>query len=486
MTHKEYLEMLIGPLAGEGGGGGGITPSGSVTLTENTDSNGVDVTTKAKAVVNVQGGADSNYVYPSIPSGYREIHTVSLKKSVVQGYTAGQINKQISVPLPMWMNLQNGDKIAITGYAQETGEPFVIAGTVVRTYSYSTYQYPTLNIDYNGYVGSEPVIPSGYTEVKAGCPFDRSTVLGCTLGLTNKSLGQVSIAETIAVGDKVCVTGITKDTGEMYTISGTVSAVQQYTTYQYPKVTVDVAGAVSLAPGLYIGTNPETDIDVKGREFVKMTEELIKPQGTFAISQNGSSIDIARYRYVDVNVQAPPSGGSEVVDFEGVREIGEYGIHAESNNPNTTIVMLRFPNLEMLNAGNFGSFTALTDVYFGPSFASIKGTSFDLCDDLASVYFDAWAGGLPFITNGYAPGQSTQCIYYMPNSLISMAQWDPNWSSLYQMNRLVDLDQAPYSPVVLYRPGQKCVYHGYQWENGSSGQPGVPGVDPAWQQIGPA
>jgi hypothetical protein len=50
MTHKEYLELLIGPLANEGGGGG-IVPSGSISITEN---GAVDVTQFAEAAVNVQ------------------------------------------------------------------------------------------------------------------------------------------------------------------------------------------------------------------------------------------------------------------------------------------------------------------------------------------------------------------------------------------------------------------------------------------------
>lgn len=50
MTHKEYLELLIGPLANEGGGGG-IVPTGSVSITENGT---VDVTQFAEAAVNVQ------------------------------------------------------------------------------------------------------------------------------------------------------------------------------------------------------------------------------------------------------------------------------------------------------------------------------------------------------------------------------------------------------------------------------------------------
>lgn len=50
MKHKEYLEMLIGPLANEGGGGGGDEPTGSVTLTANGTYN---VKTKAQAIVAV-------------------------------------------------------------------------------------------------------------------------------------------------------------------------------------------------------------------------------------------------------------------------------------------------------------------------------------------------------------------------------------------------------------------------------------------------
>ncbi len=388
MKHLDYVELLTNPLA-SGEGGGGVTPSGSVTLTKNTDSNGVDVTNKAKAVVDVQGGAAYDYVWPYIPDGYTElIPTNGITRNVVVGYKAGQTNKQVSARLPLSITLTNGDKVAIHGTTSDTSEEFVVAGTVSGKTSYSTYQYAKLNIDYDGMVG--------------------------------------------------------------------------------------------IATALAIKANG-SNIDVRGRDTVNVS---VSGSGTIQITQNGT-VTVDGYRYAEVNVQAPPSGGSDVVDFTGVKNIGENGICADSRDPNTTITKMRFPNLETLNSGNFTFFTALTDVYFGPSFASIKGMSFDVCADLASVYFDAWAGTLPYITSGYAPGQSTQCIYYMPASLISQAQWDSNWSSLYQMNRIVDLDQAPYSPVVLYRPGQKCIYQGYQWENGSSGQPGVPGVDPAWMQIGP-
>ena len=459
-----------------------VQPTGSVTLTKNTDNTGVDVTNKAKAIVAVQGGADANYVYPSIPTGYREIHTVSLKKSVVQGYTAGQTNKSVSTPLPMWMTLNVGDKIALTGYAQETGEPFVIAGTVSGVTSYGTYQYPKLTIDYNGYVGDSPTIPSGYTEIKSGCPLSRSTVLGDVAGTTNKSLGQVSIAETIAVGDKICVTGITQDTGEPYAIAGTVSAVQQYTTYQYPKVTIDVSGAVGLVPGLYINNNSGTDIDVKGREFVKLTSDLIKPTGTKQITSNGQSLDVKQFAYVDVAV--PTSSGVSFTDLTGVRTLDENGISADYRTPNTAITGLCFPDLENLNTGNFNFFSALTDVYFGQSFQAIKGMSFDQCSSLAGMYFDYYASYLPTIMNGYVPGMSTQCIYYMPASLLQQVQWDQNWGPLLQQGRLIELDQAPYSPVVIYQSGQSCVFGGYTWQNqGLAGHLGKPGVDPAWYQV---
>ena len=484
MTHKEYLEMLIGPLAGEGGGGD--VPSGSVTLTQNTGPSGVNIADKASAVVQVQGGVDASYVFPSVPSGYTELHETAMSKTTVQGYTAGQTNKQITTKLPLWMTLNNGDKIALTGYAQETGEPFVIAGTVTGTTKYDTYFYPKLTIDYDGYVGDSPVIPSGYTEIKCGRGLTRNKVLSYQAGGTRTDPYRIARTESPEVGAKVCLTGVTYDTNEPYAIAGTVYSINVSTNYNNVTINPDHDGSVGVAVGLYVSTNPGTDIDVKGREFVKLTSELIKPTGTLPVSQNGI-VDVSPYQYADVNIQAPPSGGSAVVDFEGVRDIGENGMHADSNNPNTTITMLRFPNLETLNAGNFGFFTGLTDIYFGPNFSAIKGNSFDMCSALSAVYFDSWAGNVPYITSGTAPGQGTQCIYYMPNSLISAAQWDPNWSSLYQMNRLVDLDRAPYSPVVLYRPGQKCIFQGYQWENQSSGrQPGVPGDDPAWMQIGPA
>ena len=51
--HVQFLELLIGPLANEGGGGGGITPSGSIDINANGT---YDVTTKASAVVAVPTG----------------------------------------------------------------------------------------------------------------------------------------------------------------------------------------------------------------------------------------------------------------------------------------------------------------------------------------------------------------------------------------------------------------------------------------------
>lgn len=52
MKHQDFLELLIGPTANEGGGGG-ITPSGSIDINANGT---YDVTTKASAVVAVPTG----------------------------------------------------------------------------------------------------------------------------------------------------------------------------------------------------------------------------------------------------------------------------------------------------------------------------------------------------------------------------------------------------------------------------------------------
>ena len=457
----------------------GIVPSGSVTLTENTDSNGVDVTNKAAAVVAVQGGADAGYVAPYVPDGYTEVPTATLTKTAAEGYTAGQTNKTVLTMLPLSMVLNVGDKIALTGYTRDSGEQYVIAGTVSGSTKYSTYQYPILTIDYNGYVGDSPVIPSGYTEVVAG-GVTKSTVTAKVAGATKVNLGYVG-SLAIEAGDKICVTGLTSDTYEPYAMAGTVSSV---TSSHQPKVTMDFDGMVGIGKQLYIDSNPGTPIDVKGRESVKLSDDLIKPTGTKPISANGTSIDVKNYLYVDVAVPTS-SGGGNVTDFDGVIQIADRGLSASYSTPNTCIEKLSFPNLEQLGQENFSFFQHLTEIYFGINFRQISGMSFEGCTNLIAVYFDSNAGYLPTIYNGYPPGMSNQnCMYYMPSSMIQQAQSDANWSQLYQNGRIIDLNQAPWSEAVYYTYGQQCEYDGYIWEyHGPDGRTDEPGTDQYWATV---
>lgn len=457
----------------------GIVPSGSVTLDKNTDQNGADVSSKAAAIVAVQGGAPYNHVYPYVPEGYTEIHTAAFTKTVVEGYTAGQTNKTILAMFPLFVNFNVGDKIAITGYTRDTGEPCVVAGTVSGSTKYTTYQYPILTIDYNGYVGPNPVIPSGYTEYVAG-GMTKSSVTGKTAGQTKVNLGYVD-SLTVVAGDKICVTGITSDTGEPYALAGTVSSV---TSSHQPKVTMDFNGMVGIAKVLYVDSNPGTPIDVKGRESVQLSSDLIKPTGTKSISANGTGVDVKQYAYVDVSVPTS-SGGGNVTDLSGVLQIADYGLAASYSTPNMSVEKLSFPNLETLGQNNFNFFQHLTEIYFGVNFRQINGVSFDGCQNLTAVYFDSNASYLPTMYNGYPPGVSNQnCLYYMPSTLIQQAQHDANWSQLYQQGRIVDLNQAPWSEAVYYTYGQQCEYDGYIWEyHGPDGRTDEPGTDQYWATV---
>ena len=120
-----------------GGGGGGDTPSGSVTL----ELNGTyDVTSKASAVVDVQGGTTS-YADPVTPSGYTE-YTPNEGQNVTQSdiadITPGDSTFQRRFPADTVV--AKDDKVAFVGKVHSTvAEKYCIYGTVTYTAKFSSY-----------------------------------------------------------------------------------------------------------------------------------------------------------------------------------------------------------------------------------------------------------------------------------------------------------------------------------------------------------
>ena len=120
-----------------GGGGGGDTPSGSVTL----ELNGTyDVTSKASAVVDVQGGTTS-YADPVTPSGYTEYtpnEGQNVTQSAIADITPGDSTFQRRFPADTVV--AKDDKVAFVGKVHSTvAEKYCIYGTVTYTAKFSSY-----------------------------------------------------------------------------------------------------------------------------------------------------------------------------------------------------------------------------------------------------------------------------------------------------------------------------------------------------------
>ena len=131
-----------------GGGGGGDTPSGSVTL----ELNGTyDVTSKASAVVDVQGGTTS-YADPVTPSGYTEYtpkEGQNVTQSDIAGITPGDSTFQRQFPVDTVVS--KNDKVAFVGKVHSTtAEKYCIYGTVTYTAKFSSYV--NIRIDVEGVI----------------------------------------------------------------------------------------------------------------------------------------------------------------------------------------------------------------------------------------------------------------------------------------------------------------------------------------------
>lgn len=534
MTHKEYLEMLIGPLSGEGGGGTpavlidktvnangtfeavndnadgyqkvvvSVPPYGEGSVNLNTNGRH-DVSGKAEAVVSVQpdlqsksvniaengtvnvgpdqgkdgllgvavvvavqGGADAGE-NPKIPSGYTELKMPNgLKSTNVTNYLAGQTNKQINAQLPLWMSLNVGDKIVITGITTDTNEKYGIAGTVSGKIAYTTYQYAKLTIDYNGMLGSAVVIPTGYTEVKASANMTSSTVLGYTAGQTNKSF-TVPHDAVVAVNDKIALTGLTNDTGDEFVIAGTVTNTTATSATRTVYLTIDVNGAVGhTAPVVMLKSNGL--VDVRGRNKANVD---VHGSGTITISQNGN-FDVDAYRYADVHVQ---SSGGNSVDMDGFTNVQYF--QANNSTPNQGIQAVRLPSVQSI-ADSFNYMYGLTEVYIGPDIASIS-FSFENCPSLIAVAFDEHTNRIPSVNLGQV---SMNTVFYVPDNLVQQ------WQESYDWQRIATQIQSrkgmPWSQTFApFYAGEVVTHNNQQWVSVMDYNDGEPGVDPTWDVYQP-
>ena len=134
---KKFIDFYRESVTQKSGGGGGDTPSGSVTL----ELNGTyDVASKASAIVAVQGGTNS-YADPVTPSGYTEYTPKEgqyVTQSDIAGLTPGESTFQRQFPVDTVV--AKNDKVAFVGTVRNTtAEKYCIYGTVTYTAKYSSY-----------------------------------------------------------------------------------------------------------------------------------------------------------------------------------------------------------------------------------------------------------------------------------------------------------------------------------------------------------
>ena len=442
-----------------------VQPTGSVTIKQNTDNNGVDVSNKAKAIVEVAGGVDYNFVQPYIPSGYTEVKMpTSLKSTTVSGYTAGQTNKQVSAPLPLWFPLNNGDKIAITGITTDTYEKFCVAGTVSGKSTYTNYQYAKLTIDYNGMLGSAAVVPTGYTEAKAMAGKSASQILAYTAG-TAAQYFTLSHDVSVAVGDKLALTGLTNDTGDEFCVAGTVTSTSQSTTSRTIYMNIDYNGMVGVtAPTAIIKANGTVDVKGRGSAMVD-----VHGTGTILIEANGQ-VTVDGYKYANVAVPIPTGGN--VLNLDGFVNV-EY-FQASYNNPNQGITAIRMPNAEGI-AQSLNYFANLLEVYIGKDIRTIN-YSFDNCPSLQAIAFDDHLLQVPTASISYLPSDTK---IYVPDGLVAAFQQDYNWQQ--HSSKICPRTGMPWSETFApFYQNEIVTYNNVQYISLSDNNTGVPGTDPTW------
>lgn len=446
-----------------------VQPTGSVTIKQNTDSTGVDVANKAKAIVDVQGGVDYNFVQPSVPSGYTEIKMPnSLKSTTVSGYTAGQTNKQISAYLPLWATLNVGDKIAITGITTDTGEKYCIAGTVSGNTAYTNYQYAKLTIDYNGMLGSAAVVPTGYTEIKALSVLSASTIRGYVAGQSKTAT--VPHDAVVAVNDKVALTGLTQDTGDEFVVVGTVTNTSQTSSTQTVYLTLDANGCVGVtAPAIVVKSNGSAD--VKGRESTLVD---VHGTGTIQITENGQ-VTVDGYKYANVQVPIPVSGAATRLD--GMESLSNFcGSYSRSNQ---SIVAVQLPDATSIH-DCFNYMSNLTEVYIGKNIYSLSNVFEEGVPNLTSVAFDKDLQSVPsWSLYGYIPSSVS---FYVPDSLVQSFQQAVSTISSQIFSRVGMPWSATFAP---FANGEIVTHNNQQWVSTADNNNGEPGVGADWSPYSP-
>lgn len=269
MTHKEYLEMLIGPLANEGGGGGG----GSATLIEKSISangtyNAADDSADgySKAVVAVQGGFPADYV-PSVPQRYVKcILSSGLPASTVAEFVPGATNVRTptfyySANPDLRGNFTKGMHIYFEGETYDTHEHFIAGGVLTNVYTNSQsscYGYMTvidimaeargnivyLNVDEDGQFdvrgkdyaditvgikGGTKLLNSAYKMITPTTSVPASQITSIAIGDTSARSPTCNAADLtgVVVGDFVIFYGTTSDTQQVFFVGGKVTGLYQ-------------------------------------------------------------------------------------------------------------------------------------------------------------------------------------------------------------------------------------------------------------------
>ena len=268
MKYRDYLELLVNPLAGGSGGGGG----GSATLIEKSISangtyNAADDSADgySKAVVAVQGGFPADYV-PSVPQRYVKCNPPNVPASVIAEYVPGA--KNVKTPTfyygsnpDLRGNFLKGMYIYMEGETYDTHEHFLVGGVLTSVYTTSQtscYGYITvtdimaeargnivyLNVDEDGQFdvrgkdyaditvgikGGTKLLNSAYKMITPTTSVPASQITSIAIGDTSARSPTCNAADLtgVAVGDFVIFYGTTSDTQQVFFVGGKVTGLYQ-------------------------------------------------------------------------------------------------------------------------------------------------------------------------------------------------------------------------------------------------------------------
>lgn len=465
MKHQDFLELLIGPTANEGGGGS--SPTGTVDIVANGTAN---VAAYADANVAVPGGLYNGQAFDPIPANAVIAEALTTRRDTeLAGMHPGQTNVH-SGNVSLDLTITRGDYLIVTGTTTPSGKSFVLAGVVTSVNQFPTYQYArmTLRFVIIDDAGKLTITSPGWYDLRG-----------------------YELAEVSGGGG-----GSANDWAYAFISGGYEGVLTDSEDPTVPRITRVIAGAMENELGL-TGVNLPACTEIGANAFngCSNLESVNIPVCTeiksSAIQNCGSIKTFNAPLCTNINSGVMAQMWKlESINLNAVETLGSNAILGVQPNAgsgrNTTLKLVELPALKTAN-GNFASFLGMTAMRLGSAVTSLSGNFARYNTLLDTVIFGQNQAAVPTMGTQYTFGGTAirdgNGYIYVPDALEANWKAATLWSAIAAqikpLSAILDWTAGTYNKPDVVK------HNGRYYRCNTDGTTGEPGVDTTnWQDLG--